>query len=66
MNPFDFHGKTVFVSGGTSGINLGIAHAFARAGAKVAVMSRSQDKVDKAVAELRQHGGEVAGYAADV
>lgn len=66
MNPFDYSGKVVFVSGGTSGINLGIAHAFARAGAKLAVMSRSQDKVDAAVAELKQHGGEVAGYSADV
>ncbi|MGH6961392.1 MAG: SDR family oxidoreductase [Dongiaceae bacterium] len=66
MNPFDYSGKTVFVAGGTSGINLGIAHAFARAGARVAVMSRSQDKVDAAVAELKQHGGEVAGYSADV
>lgn len=66
MNPFDYSGKVVFVSGGTSGINLGIAHAFAKAGAKVAVMSRSQDKVDAAVKELQVHGGEVAGYSADV
>lgn len=63
---FDFSGKNVFVSGGTSGINLGIAHAFARAGARVSVLSRSQDKVDAAVSALGAHGGEVAGYAADV
>ncbi len=65
-HPFDFSGKTVFVSGGTSGINLGIAHAFARAGARLAVMSRKQDKVDAAATELRAHGGEVEGFAADV
>src|SRR5438105_197927 len=64
--PFDYSGKHVFVSGGTSGINLGIAHAFARAGAKLAVMSRKQDKVDAAVAALKQHGGEVSGFACDV
>lgn len=63
---YDYSGKTVFVSGGTSGINLGIAHGFAKAGAKLAVMSRSQDKVDAAVAELKAHGGEVIGYSADV
>ncbi len=63
---FDFSGKHVFISGGTSGINLGIAHAFARAGAKLTVMSRSQEKVDAAVASLKQHGGEVAGISADV
>ena len=34
---FDFTGKSVFVAGGSSGINLGIAEAFAKAGAKVAI-----------------------------
>lgn len=62
----DYRGKTVFVAGGTSGINLGIAHGFARAGARLAVLSRSPDKVEAAVAALRAHGGEVRGYAADV
>jgi len=66
MNPFDYSGRVVYVAGGTSGINLGIAHGFARAGARLAVVSRSQDKVDAAVQELRQHGGEVIGFAADV
>lgn len=65
-NPFDFSGKNVFVSGGTSGINLGIAHAFVRAGARLTVISRKQDKVDAAVAELRARGGEAVGFAADV
>ncbi|MES2488680.1 MAG: SDR family oxidoreductase [Pseudomonadota bacterium] len=65
-SPFNYNGKTVFVSGGTSGINLGIAHAFARAGAKVAVISRKQDKVDAAVAELKKNGGEAIGFSADV
>lgn len=65
--PFDFSGKTVFVAGGTSGINFGIAQAFARAGARLAVLSRKQDKVDHAVAELnRLATGTVLGFAADV
>lgn len=63
---YDYANKTVFVSGGTSGINLGIAHAFAGAGARVVVMSRKQDKVDAAVAALKAHGGEAFGHAADV
>lgn len=58
--------SVVFVSGGSSGINLGIARAFAAAGAKVAIFSRSQARIDTAVAELRQHGGEVIGLTGDV
>ena len=63
---FDQRGKTVFVAGGSSGINLGIADAFAAAGASVAILSRSQDKIDAARAHLARHGGRVAGHAADV
>lgn len=61
MSSYD--GKVVFVSGGTSGVNLGIARRFAGEGAHVAVMSRSQDKVSSAVAELGEHA---IGFAADV
>jgi NAD(P)-dependent dehydrogenase (short-subunit alcohol dehydrogenase family) len=42
--------RTVFVAGGTSGINLGIAQRFAALGAKVAVLGRNPDKA-KAAAE---------------
>ena len=63
---FDFSGKTVFVAGGTSGINLGIAQGFARAGAKLAVLSRKQEKVDAAVADLKKLAKTVIGFSADV
>lgn len=62
----DYANKVVFVAGGTSGINLGIAEAFVQAGAKVAVLSRSQEKVDAAVAQLQALGGTARGFAADV
>jgi len=63
----DFTGKTVVVIGGTSGINRGIALAFARAGARLAVASRSQDKVNDTVAELRAAGAQEAlGASFDV
>jgi NAD(P)-dependent dehydrogenase (short-subunit alcohol dehydrogenase family) len=65
--PFDFAGKHVFVAGGTSGINLGIALAFASAGAKLSVLSRSADKVQAAVVTLTEAGAASAiGYSADV
>jgi NAD(P)-dependent dehydrogenase (short-subunit alcohol dehydrogenase family) len=64
--PFNFAGKSVFVAGGSSGINLGIADAFAAAGAGVAIASRSQPRIDGAVEQLRRHGGKVMGRSADV
>lgn len=64
---FDFSGKTVVVIGGTSGINRGIAERFAKTGARVAVASRSQAKVDDTVAALTSAGAEQAmGLAFDV
>ena len=64
---FDFNNKTVAVIGGTSGINRGIAERFAAAGARVAVASRSQDKVDDTVAALKNLGAaETLGIAFDV
>ncbi|MEO0864632.1 MAG: SDR family oxidoreductase [Pseudomonadota bacterium] len=62
----NFTGKSVFVVGGTSGINYGIAQGFARWGAKVAVASRKQEKVDTAVQGLKDLGAEAAGFAFDV
>ncbi len=59
-------GQVAFVAGGTSGINLGIAKALAAFGADVAVLSRSQDKVEAAVAEIEATGVRSVGMAADV
>lgn len=66
MDINDFKGRAVFVAGGSSGINLAIAKAFAARGAKVAVASRSQERVDAAVAELRALGADAHGFSADV
>jgi NAD(P)-dependent dehydrogenase (short-subunit alcohol dehydrogenase family) len=60
---FDYSLCNVFVAGGTSGINLGIARAFAEAGARVGVGSRSEAKVAAAVAQL---GAGALGYGFDV
>lgn len=62
----DFTDKNVLVVGGTSGINRGVAELFARHGARVAVASRSQEKVDATVVALKAHGSEAMGFAADV
>jgi NAD(P)-dependent dehydrogenase (short-subunit alcohol dehydrogenase family) len=64
--PFDFSGRHVFVAGGSSGINLGIARAFSEAGARLSLMSRSLEKVQAAAAGLRVAGREAQGFSADV
>jgi NAD(P)-dependent dehydrogenase (short-subunit alcohol dehydrogenase family) len=61
-----FRGKTVFVTGGGSGINLGIAKNFATVGASIALCGRSQERLDGAAAELRALGAPVYAAAADV
>ena len=61
-----FAGQHVFVAGGSSGINLGIAQGFARAGAHVTVISRSADKVQQAAASLEALGAQALGISADV
>ena len=59
-------GKNAFIAGGSSGINLGIAKKLGVLGAQVFLMSRSQDKIDAAIQDLREFGISAAGCAADV
>ena len=56
-------GRTAFLAGATSGINLAIAQRFVELGAQVYVISRKPEKVEAAVALL---GPRAAGRAADV
>lgn len=57
----------VYISGGTSGINLGIAKGFAAKGAKVLVFGRDPAKADAAAAGLRaETGATVMSGNADV
>jgi NAD(P)-dependent dehydrogenase (short-subunit alcohol dehydrogenase family) len=66
LNSQAFRDRHVFVAGGSSGINFGIAQAFARAGAQLSIISRSADKVASAVAALQALGAQAQGQSADV
>ncbi|MEO1172925.1 MAG: SDR family oxidoreductase [Myxococcota bacterium] len=62
-------GKSAFITGGTSGINLGIAKRFARFGASVAVLGRKEEKANAAGEEIRAiagSGAKVLAVTADV
>lgn len=48
----DVAGRTAFITGGANGIGLGIARAFARAGAKLALADVEAEALDRARAEL--------------
>ncbi|MBI4516707.1 MAG: SDR family oxidoreductase [Deltaproteobacteria bacterium] len=63
---FDLTGKTALVTGGSKGLGRAIAGALLRAGAGVAIASRTQADLDRAAAELGEHGGRVLPVCADV
>ena len=64
----DFQNKTVIVTGSTGGIGLAAAKGFTRAGAEVIVNGRKQERVDAAIAAIREDfaDAKVHGYAGDL
>lgn len=61
-----YDGKTVFVAGASSGINLAIAREFGLEGARVSIVSRSAERIASAAADLHAEGVDVVGYDCDV
>ena len=61
-----FAQKVAVVTGGASGIGRACAVAFAREGAKVAVVDRSPEIGRETVALIREGGGEAVFLQADV
>jgi NAD(P)-dependent dehydrogenase (short-subunit alcohol dehydrogenase family) len=59
-------GKTAFVAGASSGINLQIATRLAQAGAAVTILSRSPEKIEAAAAGIRATGDKCIGIPQDV
>jgi 3-oxoacyl-[acyl-carrier protein] reductase len=57
---------TALVTGATEGIGRATALALGRAGYRVGICSRSTEKVEATLAELRAQGVTAAGVAADV
>lgn len=63
---FDLTGKVVLVTGGNSGIGLGMAEGVAKAGADVCIWGTNEDKNAAAKKQLEQHGVRAVALACDV
>lgn len=60
-------GKHALITGGSSGINFGIAERYAEMGANLTLIARTQEKLDEASEKLRdEHGVEALGLSSDV
>lgn len=59
-------GRTAFVAGASSGINHRIALRLALAGADVAILSRSPERIEAAAAPIRETGARCIALAQDV
>ena len=64
--PFDLTGQVALITGGNSGIGLGIASALAEAGADVAIWGTNPAKNAAAAEQLRSHGRRVLALRCDV
>src|SRR5438270_14049025 len=62
----DFNGKLVVVTGAASGIGRGIAIAFAREGAKVAVADVDATGLDETALAVKEAGADVMTAVVDV
>lgn len=60
-------GKRVVITGGSKGIGVAIAHAFAAEGAEIVIVSRDKAALDSAAGEIaRQHNAKVSAHSADL
>ena len=62
----DVEGKTAFITGGASGIGLGMAKVFANAGMQVAIADIRQDHLDQAMAQFAGSNVRVHAVRLDV
>jgi thioester reductase-like protein len=60
------NGKTVIITGGSSGIGKAAAHKIAAAGGIPILVARTKEKLDEVVTEIRANGGTAYAYSCDL
>jgi NAD(P)-dependent dehydrogenase (short-subunit alcohol dehydrogenase family) len=65
-NDYDYTGRVAIVTGGGYGIGREVAESLARMGASVAIIGRSQSRLDETLAAIEQAGGKAMTFSADV
>jgi gluconate 5-dehydrogenase len=63
---FDLKGKVALITGAAQGIGFAIARGFARAGATVVINGRSEEKIDRALAKLKDENLTASGCIFDL
>ncbi|MEM1112105.1 MAG: SDR family oxidoreductase [Pseudomonadota bacterium] len=63
---FDLNGTVSVVTGGNGGVGLAYCRGLIKAGSKVAIWGRSEEKNARAVQELQELGGEAEAFVCDV
>ena len=58
--------KLVLVTGASSGIGEAAAKRYGKEGAKVVLLARNRERLDRVAAAIRQGGGEAAAYPIDL
>ncbi len=69
VEPMDFKGRTVIITGGSRGFGLAMARAFAGEGARLVLLARDKDELERASRDVREHagqGGDVLAIRCDV
>jgi 3-hydroxyacyl-CoA dehydrogenase/3a,7a,12a-trihydroxy-5b-cholest-24-enoyl-CoA hydratase len=66
MQPLDFRGKTVLITGSTRGIGYAMAACFASRGADLVINGTNEDLLSKAIITLKGYKTRVAGVALPV
>lgn len=60
------NGKTIIVTGASSGIGLTVSKYLAQAGAHVLLLARTKDKLDEVKAEIEAEGGKASVFPCDL